>query len=111
MKFEEIYGGASYVFEAPGVFCTWQNSYSPASHLCHFDITLFEESGDGSYLRYDERQTERMYPMRTVLKMLKESGFETVGVYGSPDGAPVTEDSERWYFVARAKKDGKEIES
>ena len=105
MKFEKLYGDASYVFEAPGVFCTWQNSYHPKSKLCHFDITLFEEQDDGSYLRYDERQTERMYTIRAIKKLLADRGFELLGAYGSKDGAPITDDCDRWYIVARAIKD------
>lgn len=104
-KFETVYGNASYVFEAPGVFCTWQNSYHAASRLCHFDITLFEEGEDGRYLRYDERQTERMYTLRSIKRVLSECGFVLVGAYGSADCGELTEESERWYVVARAIKD------
>ena len=103
-KFETLYGDASYVFEAPGVFCTWQNAYHPKSKLCHFDITLFEEGKDGSYLRYDERQTERMYPLKSIEKALDACGFSLIGAYGSPKCEPITEESERWYLVARAIK-------
>jgi SAM-dependent methyltransferase len=104
MKFETLYGDASYVFEAPGTFCTWQNCYNPKSKLCHFDITLFEEGEDGRYVRYDERQTERMYTVRSMKRALAECGFELVGAYGSESCAEITDESERWYFVARAIK-------
>jgi cyclopropane fatty-acyl-phospholipid synthase-like methyltransferase len=104
MKFETIYGDASYVFEAPGVFCTWQNSYNPKSKLCHFDITLFEEGEDGRYVRYDERQSERLYTVRSMSSALSECGFELIGAYGSADCTEITDDTERWYFVARAIK-------
>ena len=110
MKFEQLYGDESYVFEAPGVFCTWQNSYHPKSKLCHFDITLFEEGDDGRYIRYDERQTERMYTVRSIKQALADCGFAFVGAYGSKDCAPITDDSERWYIVARAIKEEKEKE-
>ena len=103
-KFETLYGDASYVFEAPGVFCTWQNAYHPKSKLCHFDITLFEEGKDGRYVRYDERQTERMYPLKSIEKALDACGFSLIGAYGSPKCEPITEESERWYLVARAIK-------
>ncbi len=104
-KFETLYGDASYVFEAPGVFCTWQNAYHPKSKLCHFDITLFEEEGDGRYVRYDERQTERMYPLKSIKRALALCGFALIGAYGSADGAPIKDDDDRWYVVARAIKD------
>ena len=107
-KFETLYGDASYVFEAPGVFCTWQNSYNPKSKLCHFDITLFEEDEDGRYVRYDERQTERLYTVRSIQGALAECGFELVGAYGSEECTAITDDSPRWYIVARAIKNRKD---
>ncbi len=105
MKFEEIYGDECYVFEAPGVYCTWQNCYHPSSGRCTFDITLFAEEEDGFYRRYDDRQVERMYSIRTVKRLLSEAGFDLIGVYGSSDGAPLSGDEERWYFAARAIKE------
>ncbi len=104
-KFEEIYADECYVFEADGVYCTWQNSYRSASKLCTFDITLFRETErEGLYRRYTERQTERMYPLLTIRRLLSENGFEWLGAYGSSDGAPLSEEDERWYIVARAVK-------
>ncbi len=106
MKFEEIYADECYVFESDGVYCTWQNGYNPKTHLCSFDITLFAQDGaSGLYRRYGERQTERMYPLRTVRRLLEGCGFEWIGAYGSPSGAEITDEDERWYVVARAKKD------
>ena len=106
MKFEEIYADECYVFEADGVYCTWQNCYNPKAHLCRFDITLFEEDGDsGLYRRYEERQTERMYPLKSVRRLLERCGFEWIGAYGSPSGAALSDEDERWYVVARAKKE------
>ena len=105
-KFEEVYGDECYVFEADGVYCTWQNSYRPSTKLCTFDITLFEQDErSGLYRRYGERQTERMYPLSSIRRMLAECGFEWVGAYGCADGAPLSEEDERWYIVARAVKD------
>ena len=103
-KFENIYADNSYVMEEDGSVCVWQNSYNPKTRLCDFFITLFEEDEDGRYSRYDELQTERMYTIRTMKKMLTECGFEFIGAYSDFDFGEATDASERIYITARCKK-------
>ena len=103
-KFENIYADRAYVFEGEGGFLAWQNSYDPKSKLCDFYITLFEEGEDGRYERYDEIQTERMYSMRSVKKLLKDTGFELIGAYSDFDLTQASDGSDRIYYVARCKK-------
>ena len=107
-KFENIYGDMSYILEDEGedgaVFCGWQNYYDKDSGICDFYLSLFEENEDGSYDRADEHQRERCYDLDTVKKLLEQSGFEILGVYSDYDFSECTENTERWYIAARAKK-------
>ena len=107
-KFENIYGDMSYILEDEGedgaVFCGWQNYYDKDSGICDFYLSLFEENEDGSYDRADEHQRERCYNFDTVKKLLEQSGFELLGVYSDYDFSECTENTERWYIAARAKK-------
>ena len=101
-KFESVYADKTYTFEAPGVFCSWENYY--AWGLCDFRITLFREEGKGNYRRYDALERERMYPIKTLQTLLTEAGFEWIGVYPAPYAGTLTGDEDRWYIAARAKK-------
>lgn len=103
-KFENIYANESYVMEDDGSFCVWQNFYNEKSRLCDFYITLFEETEDGIYERYDEEQRERMYTLRALKKALSDNGFEFLGAYSDFDFAPGDDSSERIYIVARCIK-------
>ena len=103
-KFENIYADNSFVFEEEGIMCVWQNFYNRRTHLCDFCISLFEEDADGRYTRTDEYQRERMYPVSTVKKLLKRTGFDVLGIYGDLDFTPATDEDERLYVIARAKK-------
>ena len=107
-KFENIYGDMSYILEDEGeegaVFCGWQNDYDRESGICDFYLSLFEENGDGSYDRSDEHQREKCYTLDTVKKLLCESGFELLGIYSDYSFSECTQDTERWYIAARAKK-------
>ena len=103
-KFENVYADNSYVIEGEDSFCVWQNYYDPRSKLCDFYITLFKENRDGTYTRYDEVQTERMYTVRSVGSLLKKCGFELIGVYSDFDFTKGTDADERLYVVAKCIK-------
>jgi SAM-dependent methyltransferase len=103
-KFEQVYGTNAYVLEDEGILCAWQNIYNPKSKLCDFYLSIFTEDADGRWQRFDEEQRERCWSLRTVKKMLDECGFELLALSEDFEGTPVTPDTERWYFTARAKK-------
>ena len=109
-RFEQIYGNSAYILEdedAEGhaIYCGWQNEYHPESRICDFYLSLFEENGEGSYERSEEHQQERCYTMEDLTAMLKESGFELLAVVADPEEHTPAEQTERWYFVARAIKE------
>ena len=104
-KFENIYGNQSYVLETEDSFCVWQNDYDGKSKLCDFYITLFSETEDGAYLRYDEEQTEKMYLISDMKKALLSQGFEFIGAYSDFDYTEATDEDERIYIVAKCKKE------
>ena len=103
-KFENVYSDNAYILEDDGVFCGWQNFYDKESNICDFYLSVFSEDEDGYYTREDEHQRERCYSLQTVKRLLDNNGFELLGVYSGFDFGQICEDTERWYFVARAKK-------
>lgn len=107
-KFENIYGDNAYVLEdecdGRAVYCGWQNEYDNESGICDFYLTLFEEDGDGAYVRSDEHQRERCYTLEKVKEMLTACGMELIGVFSDYELSSPDESTERWYIAARAKK-------
>ena len=75
-KFEELYGGNSYVFESSGCFCVWQNDYNGRRKDCAMRLDLFERRADGTYLRKSENQKQKYFSPQTVRKTLKDCGLE-----------------------------------
>ena len=108
-KFEHIYGDNSYIFDEETssglIYCGWQNYYDPETRLCDFDLTVFIEDEDGRYRREDESHTERCYSLDKLTAALKATGFELIAVHGGIDFSAPAEEGERWYIIARAKKD------
>ena len=115
-KFEHVYGSNHYVLEGElppieegerpsSIFCGWQNEFHADTAICDFDLSLFEEIEDGTYIRSDEHQQERCYTREEIEDALKKNNLELIGVFSDWSFSPVTDTTERWYFVARAKKD------
>lgn len=113
-KFETVYGDCAYVQDdameseegqSVSTYCGWQNHYDATTGICTFDLTLFEQMEDGSYRRFDEQQKERCYTKDALRRCLEQAGFEWLGLYGDYSFGAPTDTSERWYIVARCKKE------
>ncbi|MBE6707495.1 MAG: methyltransferase domain-containing protein [Ruminococcaceae bacterium] len=108
-KFENIYGNEAYILEdedeSGAIYCGWQNEYDEESGICDFYLTLFEEDDDGAYVRSDEHQRERCYSSDTLKRLLADSGFELLGIFADFNFREINGTDDRWYIVARAKKD------
>lgn len=108
-KFENIYADNAYILEderedGAALFCGWQNFYDKESRICDFYLSVFEETKNGAYERSDEHQQERCYTLDEVADALHDCNFELIGIYSDLTFSEPDVTSERWYFVARAKK-------
>ena len=105
-KFEKIYADNAYILEdeESDAYCGWQNFYDAESRICDFYLSVFYGDTEGTYTREDEHQRERCYTLDEIKKTLAESNFELLGVYSDFEFSPICDTSERWYFVAKAKK-------
>ena len=101
-KYKNVLGGNAFVFENDDVFMTWENYWSEKSGICNFYLTFFVREGE-LYRREEEQQRQRSYSLKTIKKLLKNTGFTVLGEYGDIDFSPVTEESERAFFVCRAE--------
>lgn len=109
-KFESIYADNSFIHEVYdedygiSYYCGWQNEYNNETKLCNFYLSVFCEDEKGIITREDEVQTERCYSLDFIKDMLEKTGFEFLGVYSGFDFSPITEQTQRWHIVAKAKK-------
>ena len=112
-KFENVYGNNAYILEDEqrtegdefrSAFCGWQNEYHTDSGICDFYLTLFEENDDGTYCRSEEHQQERCYSLSEIKSALDANHLELLGLFSDWQFSAPTDTTERWYFVARAKK-------
>lgn len=101
-RYKTVFADNAYVYEDGGDMLVWQNSFNEKRSLCDFFLSYFTREADGSYSRGDQVQRQRCYAIRTIEKLLVNNGFRLCGVYGSMDGGPLTETSEKAFFVAQS---------
>jgi len=101
-KHHSVLGNNSFVFEEKDFICIWRNKL--IKHTSEVDMLLdfFVNTGD-NYIRFTDSLRERAYSLRTISRLLTNSGFETLAIYDDLTYNSVKNDSERAVFVARKK--------
>lgn len=102
-KHREILANNTFVYDVPGAFCVWQNTYNEKNGSVWIDLDIFFEEEDGSYTRGGESFAEIAVSEEEIRKMLEKSGFEILNVYEYLTFENPTEKSEKLLFAARKK--------
>lgn len=102
-KHREILADNSFVYEADGVYCVWQNTLERDTDTVRIDLDIFEEIEPDIYERSQESFCERAYEISELEAMLTKAGFETVAVYDEMTEQPPHEKSQRVFITARKK--------
>lgn len=100
-KHRSVLGSSTYVREAEGVFCVWQNEYS-ASPNDRVEITMdfFLEQGS-AYRREQEHFFEYAYGREELSAMLARHHFKALGYFDGYTAAAAGEENERWVCIAK----------
>ena len=106
-KLEKILGENTFVSDENGVFYTWESEFNNDSKLCDFYLTFFAEDKDGRYERIDEEQTERAWDTAELIKLLAETGFSDIEVFGDKRFEEPKKDEER-IFIKAVKREKKQ---
>lgn len=93
--------GQVYLDETEESLCVWRTFFSEKTHLCTYQVDLFQERGDGAWDRAFEEHRERAWERETLESLLKEAGFGRVSVYGDLTRRAPKEDEDRWIFCCR----------
>lgn len=102
-KHREILADNSFVYEADGVYCVWQNTLDKDTDTVRIDLDIFNEIEPDIYERSQESFCERAYEISELEGMLTKAGFETVAVYDELTYQPPHEKSQRVFITARKK--------
>ena len=102
-KFRNILDGSTFVYDDNDAYCVWNSEFDQEEGICYFDLNIFTQNPDGTYTRRDEFQEERAYSVEDIKKTVEECNLELLGVYDNLSFNPLTDQSERLFFVVRRK--------
>ena len=102
-RFENVFAKSDFIIENADedVYCGWHNYYDSEKKICQFDLSIFAGDEDGNYIRLNESQHERAYPMETLKKLITGAGLELLSVSSTLNGDELADDDERWFFICR----------
>jgi SAM-dependent methyltransferase len=102
--------GLAKVWREAGCYVRDENSHIFELHRHDYDfetdigsvlITCFIKE-NGCWTRFDEEHRERAYPHQEILKMLRDTGLQTIAAWGSfRDRSEVTPESGRIWYISR----------
>lgn len=99
-KHREILGNQTFALEEEEVYLVWQNAYDPQTDTVEITLDFFERDGE-AYFRETETFCERAYTVRTLTKLLEQSGFALLHIYDELTESAPRPDSQRLYFIVR----------
>lgn len=81
----------------------WENYFDGEALVNIYDLTLFIPDGRGRFRKFEEEHCQKCYEIGLVLRLLEQSGFETVAVRDGYTDEPLGQESERALFVAKRR--------
>lgn len=102
-KHKNVLGRNTFVYDAEGAFCAWQNTFSPEECSVDIELDLFFENEDGTWERSYESFREIALPQSELCGMLETAGFEVLCVYDYLTKNAPAENSEKLMVAARRK--------
>lgn len=99
-KHREILADNAFCYDLDGLFCAWQNELNDDDSV-NIYLDFFEQQEDGSYERFSEDFTERIYDDDMLCDTLKKQGFELIGKFDGFEDKAVSEDTQRILYVCK----------
>ena len=99
-KHRVILADNAFCYDLDGLFCAWQNELNDDDSVSIY-LDFFEEQEDGSYCRFSEDFTERIYTDEFLSELVKSNDFELIGKYDGFEDSPVNDKTQRVLYVCR----------
>ena len=77
-KHRVILADNAFCYDLDGLFCAWQNELNDDDSVSIY-LDFFEEQEDGSYCRFSEDFTEKIYTDEFLSELVKSNDFELIG--------------------------------
>lgn len=99
-KYEELLDEYTFAENRDDGSFIWENYYDREEMINEYYLTLFIKEGE-LFRKYSEIHYQKCYTLDTVKKLLKEAGFEIMGIYDGYTKDELKPDSDRMSVIAR----------
>ncbi len=100
-KMKEMIGDNVFTYQSEDLCYIWKNWYLPNEGVCEMQLDIFHTLENGHYERIEEYHKEKYHSQELICRLLKQAGFEFLGVYDGVGLDQPGEKTERLYFVAQ----------
>ena len=78
----------------------WENDYDLVNKICTSKVTVFKKT-QGRFVKSLENHTQKVYGLKFLTDLLKETGYDVLGMFNDLTLKPPMEKCERIHFVCR----------
>ncbi len=100
-KHKEILADNTFIYDMPGIYCAWNNTYSQKDNGVDIELDLFFEERDGRYTRGSESFREVALEREDMRALTEKAGFAVERELDYLTNDPPKEKSEKLMFAAR----------
>lgn len=100
-KYRELLGCNTIAENREDASFIWENYFDEEEMVNEYDLTIFVREQEDLFRKYEEYHYQKAYSVEEVIEALTEAGLEFVAVYDAFTKEPVSDTSERVYFIAR----------
>jgi SAM-dependent methyltransferase len=100
-KLEHVLGNNLFYEIRDDITYLWRNEYLPKEKKCIFDLTFFVREAEDIYRRLEEEQQQKAWTIDEVKDQLAQTGLELADVYDAFTQNAPSDQSERYFFIAR----------
>ncbi|UOF88900.1 class I SAM-dependent methyltransferase [Fodinisporobacter ferrooxydans] len=102
-KIAELYGDSLYFDECEEYTYIWETHKDPEQQVIEHDLVFFVKEANGLYQRFDESHRQRAYDHLFIKTLLIQAGFSEIECFADFTWEQVSEQTERYFFIARKR--------
>lgn len=103
-KYREILGDQTIAENREECSFIWDNYYYEEERINEYELSLFIREGDSElYRKYQETHFQKAYDLKTMKRLITQSGLEYITAYDAFTKEAPTRVSERIYVIARER--------
>jgi len=100
-KITNIFNGKTFAWNEEDVSVIWETEVDAEHLIVEHDLTFFVQKDENCFEKFEEHHKQQTYTIELIKELLIKVEFELLATYGDFQLQPVTNETERIFYVAR----------